>query len=546
MNGADLLVRLLKAQGVPFITTLSGNGLNPFYVACKHADMRFIDFRNEQAAAYAAEVDARLTRRLGVCAVSSGVAHANAFAGVVNAYYDGAPMLLITGASDNVRRDQWNFQDIDQVAMAAPLCKYAKYVDQAERIPFYLREACRYALAGRPGPVHLTVPLDVLNAEVGEIDERNLRPAALYVEPRAAADLAAVTAAADLLAAAKRPLLIAGGGVFYAQAGNALDHLASEMHIPVQTPIWDRGVVTQPTTYYCGVIGAASGGPSLLADTDLVLIVGAHVDYRLGHMEAPAIGADVKVVRVDVDPTYLRQGIEPDVAIHADPRSALAALASELAAREVEPYAAWCEEAARRYHAFRARWAKGAPAGAPPMTSHHVVEALRPLLDEDVVFLVDGGNIGQWVHQVLGDRYPANWVTCGASGVVGWGLGGAIGAKLEYPDKPVVLLSGDGSFGFTIAELETAVRHRTPIIAIVADDQWWGIVASGQRRQYGEEGVLGCKLGPARYDVIAEGFGCLGLRAERPESILPAVRQAIASGCPTVIHVPILHQGPSD
>jgi len=544
MNGADLLVRALKASGVSVVTTLSGNGLNPFYVACRRGELRFVDFRNEQAAAYAAEAQAKLTRRLGVCAVSSGVAHLNALAGIANAYFDGVPVLLITGESDRARADQGRFQDMDHVATATPLCKYARLVDRAERIPFYVHEACARAVAGRPGPVHLSIPMDVLNDEVDPALAGQLRPSDALVAPRAAADPALIAEAAALLAKAQRPLLIAGSGVFWAQAGDALGGLAGSMLLPVQTPIWDRGAVEDPAPYYFGVIGAASGGPQLLADADLIMLVGAQVDYRTGYMEAPAIRRDAKVVRIDADPANLRQGVEPDAAILGDPRSALAALTAELARRGVAPYAAWREEADRRYRQWRQRWT--GPLPAEPLTGHHVVEALRPLLDEQTLLLADGGNIGQWVHQVLGDRYPGHWLTCGASGVVGWGLGGAIGAKLIYPDRPEILLSGDGSIGFTIAELETAVRHGTPFVVVLADDKYWGIVASGQLRTYGPEGVLGCQLGPVRYDLVAEGFGALGLRAEKQEDILPAVRQGLASGRPTLVHVPITRGGPSD
>ncbi|MHB1417644.1 MAG: thiamine pyrophosphate-dependent enzyme, partial [Chloroflexota bacterium] len=191
----------------------------------------------------------------------------------------------------------------------------------------------------------------------------------------------------------------------------------------------------------------------------------------------------------------------PDVAIHADPRSALTALATEMKRRGMAPYTEWHDEARRRYLAFRAGWDHPLPE-TPPLTGHHVVEALRPLLDENTLFLVDGGNIGQWVHMVLGDRYPDNWLTCGASGVVGWGLGGALGARLAFPDRPVIMLSGDGSFGFTIAELESAARQRLPFVAVVADDKTWGIVASAQYKQYGAKGVLGSRLGAVRYDQV--------------------------------------------
>ncbi len=249
-------------------------------------------------------------------------------------------------------------------------------------------------------------------------------------------------------------------------------------------------------------------------------------------------------MRIDIDPGELRQGADPQVAIQADLKSALAALTAEAKRRQLQSFSAWCEEARGRYNDHRKRWAAGPPAGK--CTSHHLVEALRPLLDEDILFLVDGGNIGQWVHQLFGDRYPENWVTCGASAVIGWGLGGAIAAKKEFPDRPVLLLSGDGSFGFTIAEIETAVRQCTPFVAVVADDQQWGIVACGQRKQYGKEGVLASALGPTRYDQVAKGFGANGIYIESINQLLPTVREALTAPCVTVIHVPVLHAGPSD
>jgi acetolactate synthase I/II/III large subunit len=177
LNGSDLLVEMLKARGVTFVATVSGNGLNPFFVSCARRGIRVVDFRNEQAASYAADAYARLTGKVGVCAVSSGVAHVNAFSGLINAFFDGAPVFLFTGASAQSHTDVGRFQDMDQVAMAAPLCKYAREVHQAERIPFYVHEAFSHAVAGRPGPVHLTIPLDVLDAEVGEVPGRLLKAA---------------------------------------------------------------------------------------------------------------------------------------------------------------------------------------------------------------------------------------------------------------------------------------------------------------------------------------------------------------------------------
>lgn len=293
---------------------------------------------------------------------------------------------------------------------------------------------------------------------------------------------------------------------------------------------------------FLGVVGAASGGPALLADSDAIVLAGARVDYRVGYMKPPAISAAARVIRVDREPGELNQGVLPDVGLLGDPGAVLTQLADEWARRRLAARSGWLREAQQRNARYRARWAKS-PA-APPMTGQHLVEALRPVLTDDTIFLIDGGNIGQWAHVLLWDRYPGDWLTCGASAVVGWGLPGAIAAKLLHPDRPVLLLSGDGAIGFTIAELEIAVRHQAPIVAVVADDQAWGIVASGQKRSLGEP--IASILGPVDYAQVAQGFGACGIVAENPGDLTAAVRKALASGRPTVIEAPIALLGPTD
>ncbi|HXG12582.1 MAG TPA: thiamine pyrophosphate-binding protein [Gemmataceae bacterium] len=546
MNGADLLVRQLKAQGVPFVTTLCGNGLDPLYVACKKQGLRLIDVRNEQAAGYMADAIGRLTRRVGVCTSSSGVAHVNALTGVTNAYFDGSPMLLITGASDSRTAGMGNFQDLDHVALARPICKLAQRVDRPERIALAVHEAFSAALSGRPGPVHLTIPSDVLQAPVKEADVQrwlaeieNGRPP---TAPRAAAEPELVREAVDLLARAERPLLIAGSGVFYADAEEPLRNLAAAIGLPVVTPIWDRGAVSRPMPEFMGVIGGASGAPPLLSDADLLLLVGARVDYRVGYLKPPAISAKARVVRIDRDPAELNQGARPDLGLLGDPGVVLKQLWEEWLRRHLPARSAWLKEAQARNRKFRARWAR-LPA-APPLTGQHLVEGLRPVLTDDVLFLIDGGNIGQWAHVAFWDRYPGHWLTCGASAVVGWGLPAAIAVKLLHPDRPVLLLSGDGAIGFTIAELEIAVRHKAPIVIVLADDEAWGIVASGQKRSLGEP--IASLLGPVDYVRVAQGFGARGVLVEKVEDLAPAVRQAFASGQPTLIEVPIALLGTTD
>src|SRR5262249_8950994 len=274
MTGADLLVRLLKAQDVPFVSTLCGNGLDPLLVACKRQGLRLADVRNEQAAGYMADAAGRVTRRVGVCTSSSGVAHLNALTGLVNAYFDGAPMLLITGASDSRTAGLGNFQELDQVALAHPVCKLARRVDRPERLALAVQEAFAAARSGRPGPGHLTIPGDVLKAPVNEAEghrpsartERGPDAAAFAPGPAAPPSLGnpeLLREAVNPLARAQRPVLVAGNGVFYANAEEALRRLAAAAGLPVVTPIWDRGAVSHLMPEYLGVIGAASGEPAV-------------------------------------------------------------------------------------------------------------------------------------------------------------------------------------------------------------------------------------------------------------------------------------------
>lgn len=545
MTGADLLVRELQARGVPFLAVLCGNGLNPLLAAAARTGLRLVDTRNEQAASYIADAYARLTGRVGVCAVSSGIAHVNALAGVLNAHFDGAPMLLITGASDSDTLGRGAFQDLDQVALARPICKYAELVARPERIPQAVHEAFAAAASGRPGPVHLTIPEDVLSAETDHLHIKSPFGARGEVTARAAGDTSRIEAAAHLMAGAQRPVIVAGSGVFYANGGEALGQFAEFARIPVVTPIWDRGVIDRPIEEFLGVVGAASGEPELLMDADVILLAGARVDYRVRFLDSPPLAEGIRFIRLDVDPAELHQGCEPDLAILADCQTGFQQLKNAWGSGGYAGHGEWLAEARRHHRQFYSRLAGAPRLRAGAMTGAFIVEALRSVITEDVIFLIDGGTIGQWAHMSLCcDRYPAHWLTCGASGVVGWGVPGAMAARLAFPDRPVLLLSGDGAIGFGIAEFESAARQKIPFVAVVADDQAWGIVASGQRDSLGC--TLASELGPVDYAQVAEGFGALAIRIERPDEIPSAVREGINSGQPTLVHVPIVSSGPEE
>ena len=543
MNGVQLFVHELQKHGVRFIATLCGHGLNPFDKACEDASLRLVDVRNEQAAGYIAEVTGRLTRTVGVCAVSSGVAHANAMTGVVNAYFDGAPMLLVTGSASSETTGLGHFQDLDQVSLAKPVCKYARVLDRPERIPQIVNEAFGAALSGRPGPVHLTFPLNVQTAEVNpDSIVRPLSSPDLQSQP-SFGDPERISRVTELLAHAQRPLLVAGSGVYYAGGEEALVEFAEVQAIPVVVPIWDRGPIPRPVDPYVGVIGAATGGPRLLTDADLILMVGAMCDYRVGYLQPPAIRPDAQVVCIHADSATISQGVGAHDTVLGSPKIVLQQLTEACKKKQVRPTTAWLGEARARRQAFRTEVLLKRPKSSGQLHALDIVDAIQQVLTEETILIVDGGNIGQWIHQAISDWYPGHWLTCGASGVIGYGIPAAMAARLAYPERPIIVISGDGSVTFSIAELESAARQKFGFVVIVADDQAWGIALTGQVKELGR--AITSELGPVRFDKVAEGFGANGLQVRAVDEITPTIREGLRANRPTLIHIPVTRSDPT-
>jgi acetolactate synthase-1/2/3 large subunit len=522
MTAAELLVQRLWNRDVHWIATLCGHGLDPLLNAAREAGLRLVDVRNEQTCAYIADAFGRLTGRPGVCAVSSGVAHVNALAGVANADFACGPMLLISGAAAVTTRGKGHFQELDQVALARPLTRFSASIDSPELTLPLLDKAYSKALAIPPGPVHLMFPLDVQVAEcsgpkIGEVTSP--LSSSVIID----SDLQATARA---LAAAKSPLVIAGSGIYPNQIAYQLVDFCADFDVPFVTPIWDRGLVDRPSPNFLGVIGAATGGPDVLSDADFILLAGAENDYRVGYLQPPAVREDARIFRMDGGWRDLPEECGKSRKRHA-------------AARE-----AWLAACIKRrdefVHAVEARAEDQARQG---LHAIHIIRAIRDVLDEKPVLLIDGGSIGQWAHQLLcRDRYPSDWLTCGRSGVVGWGIGGAMAARLAFPERPVILLSGDGAFTFNVADIECAVRQNLPFVAIVADDQGWGITRLGHVRQFGQP--VASSLGPIAFDRLADSLGARGIRVSSPADIARELMQAIAKPEVTVIHVPIVGGNP--
>jgi len=534
MNGAHWLVRTLQQRGVEYVFVLCGNGLNPFLEACMDEGLPVIDVRNEQAAAYMADLWGRYTRRLGVAAVSSGPGHTNALTGLANAHWDGGPMLLISGCSDLRTRGLGHFQELNQVEMAAPVCKVARYVTHIDALEHEVDNAIAAAVASRPGPVHLTIPVNVLTAEMEETALQR-RPQVAEVNPRAWGDPDRVREAVAELARAERPFMVVGSGAFYARAGEALRRFAELTNIPILSHLWDRGCIEGPWPQYVGVTsGEVNGAFPLLAEADVILTLGARVDFRLGYGRPPAVSATARFIRVDADPAEVHQVRPADLGIVGDPRSVLEQM-FQAGADLRWAHQDWLERVRAARAAFLARWDGRGRERVCPVPALRICREIQKIVHhQDVTFLLDGGNIGRWAHLLLWDRHPEHWLTCGLSGVIGWGLPGAVAMNLARPGKPVLLLSGDGSAGFTLAEIETARRFHTPYVAVVAHDAAWGIVADA----FPEGRRTGTLLGELRFDRVAEALGGRGLYIDDPDQLGPAIAGSLQQDTVTFIHVP--------
>ncbi|HET9017450.1 MAG TPA: thiamine pyrophosphate-binding protein [Thermomicrobiaceae bacterium] len=521
-NGATLLVRALARAGTERIFTLSGNQLLPVYDACLDAGIPVTDTRHEAAAAHMADAWARLRGTPGVCLVSAGPGHTNAVTAVANALLAESPVVWISGGAALATRGRGGFQELDQVAVARSVCKAAWEVTRAEEIPALVALAWRMALAGRPGPTHLTIPEDLLAAPV-PANPPLPEPSAFVPEPRAA-EPDDVERALDLLAGAARPVILASPSAARGAAGAALRALATTTGIPFL-------VVESPR---------ALNDPALLdtgraaALADAILLVGPQ-DYAVAYGN-PGGTAQRALVQVLAD-AELARNVLPDLGLVGDAASVLGQLVEASAGRAWRS-APWRAEVDAMRAAARERFADATRSDEVPIHPLRVAAELRRLLPPGAVVAQDGGEFSQWARWGLAGADVETLVS-GKLAMIGPAIPFAIGAALARPGVPPVAVLGDGTFGFHGMEFDTAVRHDVPFVAVVGNDAGWAAERHRQAARYGEDRVVASDLLPTRYDRVAEALGAEGVRVARPEELRPALEHALASGRPTCVNVMI-------
>jgi acetolactate synthase-1/2/3 large subunit len=533
VTGSHLIAKALRAEGVQKIFALAGDHTLPVMDLMARQGFEFIDTRHEQGAVHMANAWGRITGSPGVCLFTTP-GHANAIAGLTLAQHMDSPVINIVGCADQDRLGQGAMQEIDQIAMARPVTKGAWFVGDARRIPEYFARAFRTALTGRRGPVHLTIPLDVQNAVVEEDEVDLYSPLGSRPTGQVLGDPERIKEAVDLLHSAERPLIVAGSGAYTASRA-ALERLIDVTRIPLFTEDAARGVVPDRHPYCVGYAdGKVNEAAGILKEADAVLFLGKKLDYTISFGGPPTFDPDVKIVQVEPVGDLIGLSRTVDVPIMADVGAVVEQMALEAEGRSWSDHPLLSElESVRESQAEKLESA----AAEPSLNAMSVHRALRPILDDDTCLVFEGSDFAFFGAAYHPSAVPNRWFTNGTLGMIGWGVPFGVGAKAALPDSKVIVLTGDGAFGFHPMEIDTAVRFGLPVVVVVGNDAIWGVDYHQQVQLYGRS--VATELLPSRYDKIGEALGAHAEYVESEAELAPALERALASGKAAVVNVRI-------
>lgn len=540
MNGAQIAVEALRREGVRHIFGLPGTTImNLIDAAGQDPDLEYRSVRHEQVAAFMADGYARASGEIGVCMASRGPGAANLAIGVHNAHAESVPVLALVGqVSDGIYyRDA--FEEMDLVRFFEPITKWSVEIHSAARIPELIQRAVRTALSGRPGPVLVSLPLDVQAAEADVSYQPRFRPA------RPAPQASDVEDAVARLAAAERPVAILGGGAAGRCHDPSLITLAERLHLPVVTTWLRKNVFPNDSPLFCGSLGygAVAATEDLVRQADVVLAIGCRFS-EFTSQRWTLLPPDATLLQVDIDPGVLGRYYVPDLGICADSAVATAAMLAAADGRALDGLPSQAGRAARAAAARRAyleqvrlEQAGNPPApGSPAVSSAALVIALRQVLGSSRAILVqDAPSFGTWIHRHLDFTDPGTFYAS-AGGSMGWGFPAAMGMQLARPDARVINISGDGSFWMVAQDLETAVREDLPVVTVISNNFAFGNTRDRQRTAHGGR-YLGVFYGNPDFAAYARLLGAHGERVETEAGLLPALERAMASGRPAVVDV---------
>jgi acetolactate synthase I/II/III large subunit len=524
-HGGRLVARTLASRGVSKLFTLSGGHLFSIYDGCREEGIDIVDTRHEQAAAWAAEGYAKATREPGIAALTAGPGVTNGTSAIAGARFNGSPLVVLGGRAPEMRWGSGSLQEIDHVPVVQSITKSAATVKETAAIPEATAAAIDTALAAPTGPTFLDYPLDVVfmeaEAEIPAPRDRAAGPVANGAD-----------AAAAILAAAERPVIMAGTGLYWAHGEDELRALAEALGVPVFLNGMGRGCL--PADHELAFSRARGAG---LKGADVALVVGVPLDFRLGF--GGSFGEETRLLQLDSAPSELASTRRPELAMAGDVAATLAAIRESADAESSAGPGrtkAWVAEL--RETETGKREAEKADLGddRSPLHPLRVYAELAEVLDRDAIVIGDGGDFVSYAGRVVETYAPGCWMDPGPYGCLGAGPGQAIGAKAAFPDRQVCLLLGDGAFGFSGLEFDTMVRHGLPVVGIVGNNGIWALEYHPMKFLYGYQ--VAAELQPElRYDQVVEALGGHGELVREPSELRPALERAFESGKPALVNV---------
>ena len=530
-NGAEntfhagrLIARRLKASGIDTVFTLSGGHLFSIYDGCRSEGIRLIDTRHEQTAAFAAEGWSKVTRQPGVAALTAGPGVTNGMSAMAAAQQNSSPLLILGGRAPAGRWGMGSLQEIDHVPFVAPLTRFAATAPSGDAVGGLIDQALRATVGAPSGVAFVDFPMD----HVFSVAADSRAPGALTTAPAPSlADGDALDRAVGLLAAAQRPVIMAGTNVWWGHAEAALLRLAEQRRIPVLMNGMARGVV--PADHPLAFSRARS---KALGQADVAMVVGVPMDFRLGF--GAVFGQETQLIVADrVQPA--RDHPRPIAAgLYGDLSATLTVLSET--PRTDAGHEEWVADLRVTETAARESETGDLADDRSPLHPMRVYAELAPLLDRDAIIVVDAGDFGSYAGRVIDSYVPGAWLDSGPFGCLGSGPGYALAAKLARPDRQVVLLQGDGAFGFSGMEWDTLVRHNVPVVSVIGNNGIWGLEKHPMEAIYGYSVVAELRPG-TRYDEVVRALGGHGELVSTPAELRPALARALGSGVPAVVNV---------
>jgi thiamine pyrophosphate-dependent acetolactate synthase large subunit-like protein len=514
LTGSEILARSLKNEGTDILFFLMGGPMLLAEASCIKEGIRPLDVRHEQSAALMGQAYSRLLQKPSVCMAASGPGVINLTTGIANAFVDCAPVVAIGGSSPIGQFGRQVFQEIDQVAIMKPMTKWADRVYNLKRIPEQVNNAFQKAMSGKPGPVYLDFPGDILYAKIDEeqIDwSLSGRP---LLAARPMGEEAQVEALVRALAQASQPIILSGSGVIWSQAWPELTALVEGAGIPFYTTPQGRGVLPDDHPYsYPSTRSAA------FREADLIIVIGTRMNYIISHAAPPRFNPNATIARIDIDGDEIATAPRRvDIGIVGDCKMVLGQIIRALNGGDRDRYAPWRDKLGQREAEKRAAPGANKTFDELPIHPLRLCEEIKNFMQRDAILVVDGQEILNYGRQSMPTYVPGHRLNSGPFGMMGVGLPFGLGAKLAKPDKQVIVVHGDGSFGLNALELDTAVRHDIPILVVISLNGGWTADPNGDKP--------GRNLGYTRFDQMAETLGCYGEFVEEPGAIRPALERA--------------------